>query len=155
DPLRPPPGLSDVGRHVRLPSVTAGTRLRRRDAGDAGRAGREPPHEALQPARRVPDAGGAPAPPRRVASSVARRPVVGDLAPVLLRPHRPVVRATVHGRSPWPLAEDHAMTFLRTLFLHPPSYQGFDGGAGSRYQARREVRSFWYPTWLAQPAALV
>jgi len=44
---------------------------------------------------------------------------------------------------------------MRTLFLHPPSYDGFDGGAGSRYQARREVRSFWYPTWLAQPAALV
>ncbi len=45
--------------------------------------------------------------------------------------------------------------YLRTLFLHPPSFQGFDGGAGSRYQARREIRSFWYPTWLAQPAALV
>jgi hopanoid biosynthesis associated radical SAM protein HpnJ len=45
--------------------------------------------------------------------------------------------------------------YLKTLFLHPPSYAGFDGGAGSRYQARREVRSFWYPTWLAQPAALV
>jgi hopanoid biosynthesis associated radical SAM protein HpnJ len=44
---------------------------------------------------------------------------------------------------------------LRTLFLHPPSFEGFDGGAGSRYQARREIRSFWYPTWLAQPAALV
>jgi len=44
---------------------------------------------------------------------------------------------------------------LKTLFLSPPSYDGFDGGAGSRYQARREVRSFWYPTWLAQPAALV
>jgi hopanoid biosynthesis associated radical SAM protein HpnJ len=43
----------------------------------------------------------------------------------------------------------------RTLFLHPPSWEGFDGGAGSRYQARREVRSHWYPTWLAQPAALV
>jgi len=43
----------------------------------------------------------------------------------------------------------------KTLFLNPPSYEGFDGGAGSRYQARREVRSFWYPTWLAQPAALV
>jgi hopanoid biosynthesis associated radical SAM protein HpnJ len=42
-----------------------------------------------------------------------------------------------------------------TLFLHPPSFDGFDGGAGSRYQARREIRSFWYPTWLAQPAALV
>jgi len=45
--------------------------------------------------------------------------------------------------------------YLRSLFLHPPSFNGFDGGAGSRYQARREVRSFWYPTWLAQPAALV
>ncbi len=44
---------------------------------------------------------------------------------------------------------------MRTLFLHPPSYEGFDGGAGARYQARREIRSFWYPTWLAQPAALV
>jgi hopanoid biosynthesis associated radical SAM protein HpnJ len=41
------------------------------------------------------------------------------------------------------------------LFLCPPSVAGFDGGAGSRYQARREVTSFWYPTWLAQPAALV
>ncbi len=44
---------------------------------------------------------------------------------------------------------------MRTLFLHPPSFEGFDGGAGSRYQAKREIRSFWYPTWLAQPAALV
>jgi hopanoid biosynthesis associated radical SAM protein HpnJ len=44
---------------------------------------------------------------------------------------------------------------MKTLFLHPPSFDGFDGGAGSRYQARREIRSFWYPTWLAQPAALV
>ena len=43
----------------------------------------------------------------------------------------------------------------RTLFLNPPSYAGFDGGAGARYQAKREIRSFWYPTWLAQPAALV
>lgn len=44
---------------------------------------------------------------------------------------------------------------LKTLFLQAPSFEGFDGGAGSRYQAKREVRSFWYPTWLAQPAALV
>jgi len=43
----------------------------------------------------------------------------------------------------------------RALFLSPPSFDGFDGGAGSRYQARREVTSYWYPTWLAQPAALV
>src|SRR6201988_1506743 len=44
---------------------------------------------------------------------------------------------------------------LRTLFLQAPSFDGFDGGAGSRYQAKREIRSFWYPTWLAQPAALI
>lgn len=44
---------------------------------------------------------------------------------------------------------------MRTLFLQPPTFDGFDGGAGSRYQARREIKSFWYPTWLAQPAALV
>jgi hopanoid biosynthesis associated radical SAM protein HpnJ len=44
---------------------------------------------------------------------------------------------------------------MRTLFLNPPTFEGFDGGAGARYQARREIRSYWYPTWLAQPAALV
>ena len=44
---------------------------------------------------------------------------------------------------------------MKTLFLQPPSFDGFDGGAGSRYQARREIKSFWFPTWLAQPAALV
>jgi hopanoid biosynthesis associated radical SAM protein HpnJ len=46
-------------------------------------------------------------------------------------------------------------TMMRTLFLQAPSFDGFDGGAGSRYQARREIKSFWFPTWLAQPAALV
>jgi hopanoid biosynthesis associated radical SAM protein HpnJ len=44
---------------------------------------------------------------------------------------------------------------LNTLFLQAPSFDGFDGGAGARYQMKREVRSFWYPTWLAQPAAMV
>ncbi|HEX7758968.1 MAG TPA: hopanoid biosynthesis associated radical SAM protein HpnJ [Caulobacteraceae bacterium] len=44
---------------------------------------------------------------------------------------------------------------MRTLFLQAPSFDGFDGGAGSRYQAKREIKSFWYPTWLAQPASLV
>ncbi len=48
-----------------------------------------------------------------------------------------------------------AQKALKTLFLQAPSFDGFDGGAGSRYQAKREVKSFWYPTWLAQPAALV
>ena len=44
---------------------------------------------------------------------------------------------------------------MKTLFLQPPSFDGFDGGAGSRYQAKREIKSFWFPTWLAQPAAMV
>ncbi|MDE2088725.1 MAG: hopanoid biosynthesis associated radical SAM protein HpnJ [Gammaproteobacteria bacterium] len=44
---------------------------------------------------------------------------------------------------------------MKTLFLQAPSFDGFDGGAGARYQAKREIRSFWYPTWLAQPAALI
>ncbi|MGF6724935.1 hypothetical protein P3T43_004304, partial [Paraburkholderia sp. GAS41] len=26
--------------------------------------------------------------------------------------------------------------FMKTLFLQAPSYDGFDGGAGSRYQAK-------------------
>ncbi|MFI4940826.1 MAG: hopanoid biosynthesis associated radical SAM protein HpnJ [Burkholderiales bacterium] len=44
---------------------------------------------------------------------------------------------------------------MKTIFLQAPSFDGFDGGAGSRYQAKREIKSFWYPTWLAQPAALI
>jgi hopanoid biosynthesis associated radical SAM protein HpnJ len=44
---------------------------------------------------------------------------------------------------------------METLFLNPPSFKGFDGSAGSRYQACREVRSFWYPTWLAYPAGMI
>ncbi len=43
----------------------------------------------------------------------------------------------------------------KSLFLNPPSFEGFDGGAGARYQAKREVKSNWYPTWLGQLAALV
>lgn len=44
---------------------------------------------------------------------------------------------------------------MLTLLLNPPSYKGFDGSAGSRYQACREIRSFWYPTWLAYPAGMI
>ncbi len=44
---------------------------------------------------------------------------------------------------------------MRVLFLNPPSFDDFDGGAGSRYQATREVRSFWYPTWLCYPAGML
>lgn len=44
---------------------------------------------------------------------------------------------------------------MKVLLLNPPSFDDFDGGAGSRYQATREVRSFWYPTWLAYPAGML
>lgn len=47
------------------------------------------------------------------------------------------------------------MIVKKTLFLNPPSFKGFDGGAGARYPAKREITSYWYPTWLAQPTALV
>src|ERR1700751_1925000 len=40
---------------------------------------------------------------------------------------------------------------LRTLFLQAPSFDGFDGGAGSRYPAKRENRSFWLSTLLGPP----
>jgi len=44
---------------------------------------------------------------------------------------------------------------MKPLFLNPPSYEDFDGGAGARYQASREVTSFWYPTWLCFPAGMI
>jgi hypothetical protein len=43
----------------------------------------------------------------------------------------------------------------RALYLSPPSFDGFDGGAGARYQARPEVTSYWYPTWLEDKDILV
>jgi hopanoid biosynthesis associated radical SAM protein HpnJ len=44
---------------------------------------------------------------------------------------------------------------LKTLFLNPPSFENFDGGAGSRWPATREVESYWYPVWLAYPAGML
>jgi len=44
---------------------------------------------------------------------------------------------------------------MRTLLLNPPSFENFDGGASSRWPATREIASFWYPVWLAYPAALI
>ena len=44
---------------------------------------------------------------------------------------------------------------MRTLFLNPPSFEGFDGGAGSRWPAAREIESYWYPVWLCYPAGMV
>jgi hopanoid biosynthesis associated radical SAM protein HpnJ len=44
---------------------------------------------------------------------------------------------------------------MRPLFLNAPTFEDFDGGAGARYQASREVTSFWYPTWLCFPAGMI
>lgn len=44
---------------------------------------------------------------------------------------------------------------MKTLLLNPPSFENFDGGASSRWPATREISSFWYPVWLAYPAALI
>ncbi|HSB17579.1 MAG TPA: hopanoid biosynthesis associated radical SAM protein HpnJ, partial [Bryobacteraceae bacterium] len=44
---------------------------------------------------------------------------------------------------------------MRTLFLNPPSFEGFDGGASSRWPATREIESYWYPVWLCYPAGML
>ncbi len=43
----------------------------------------------------------------------------------------------------------------KTLFLNPPSFEGFDGGAGSRWPSTREIESYWYPVWLCYPAGMI
>jgi len=66
-----------------------------------------------------------------------------------------LARTDARGRHAASLHPGITRTMMKTLFLQPLHFDGFDGGAGSRYQARREIKSFWFPTWLAQPAALV
>ncbi len=44
---------------------------------------------------------------------------------------------------------------MKTLLLNPPSFENFDAGASSRWPSTREVWSFWYPVWLAYPAAMI
>src|SRR5450432_3483613 len=44
---------------------------------------------------------------------------------------------------------------LKTIFLNPPSFKNFDGGASSRWPATREIESYWYPVWLTYPAGMI
>src|SRR5258705_3984135 len=44
---------------------------------------------------------------------------------------------------------------MKTLFLNPPSFGGYAGGASSRWPATREVESYWYPVWLTYPAGML
>src|ERR1051325_2180073 len=136
DPLRPPVELRVDDPHhaahlVALPRL-AGHRARLRAA-----------HRA---------ASGRPRPVRAVAHSAARYTHLLRLRYRAPRTQRPVAQQGIRSESGRRAARKR---MKKTLFLNPPSFEGFDGGAGSRYQARREIRSFWYPTWLAQPAAIV
>lgn len=47
------------------------------------------------------------------------------------------------------------MSVMKTLLLNPPSFEGFDGGASSRWPATREIESYWYPVWLTYPAGML
>src|ERR1700752_223868 len=44
---------------------------------------------------------------------------------------------------------------MKTVLLNPPSFENFDGGASSRWPATREIESYWYPVWLADPGGLI
>jgi hopanoid biosynthesis associated radical SAM protein HpnJ len=44
---------------------------------------------------------------------------------------------------------------MKTLFVNPPSFDTFDGGASSRWPASREIESYWYPVWLCYPAGMM
>jgi hopanoid biosynthesis associated radical SAM protein HpnJ len=44
---------------------------------------------------------------------------------------------------------------MKSHLLNPPSFENFDGGAGSRWPATREIESFWYPVWLTYPAGML
>ena len=44
---------------------------------------------------------------------------------------------------------------MKTLLLNPPSFKNFDGGAGSRWPATREIEAYWYPVWLSYPAGML
>lgn len=54
-----------------------------------------------------------------------------------------------------PSLESFMLPVMKTLLLNPPSFKNFDGGAGSRWPATREIMSFWYPVWLTYPAGML
>jgi hypothetical protein len=56
-------------------------------------------------------------------------------------PTRPVEQRLELQHSSEPLKSRNP---LKTLFLNPPSFERFDGGASSRWPATREIESYWY-----------
>ncbi|GAM10135.1 putative methyltransferase [Geobacter sp. OR-1] len=55
----------------------------------------------------------------------------------------------------FPLIVHQYRSSYETVVPESPTFEDFDGGAGARYQASREVTSFWYPTWLCYPAGMI
>ena len=47
------------------------------------------------------------------------------------------------------------LSVMKTLLLNPPSFEKFDGGAGSRWPVSREIESYWYPVWLTYAAGML
>jgi len=43
----------------------------------------------------------------------------------------------------------------KNTVFEPAFVENFDGGAGSRWPATREIESYWYPVWLAYPAGML
>src|SRR6202789_2808523 len=75
-------------------------------------------------------------------------PVLVDLSAKTQKPQRSL--------EPLPLRENPKTGKpLKTLFLNPPSFEKFDGGASSRWPATREIESYWYPVWLTFPAGML
>src|ERR1700681_3623409 len=57
--------------------------------------------------------------------------------------------------NPMPEGVPEMASVMKTLLLHPPSFEKFDGGAGSRWPATREIESYWYPVWLSYAAGML
>ena len=80
-----------------------------------------------------------------------RYPQLVDLSAKTQEPQRSL--------EPLPLSEivkaGKPLKPLKTLFLNPPSFEKFDGGASSRWPATREIESYWYPVWLTYPAGML
>ncbi len=55
----------------------------------------------------------------------------------------------------WFLREVAILHVEEDAVLNPPSFAGFDGGAGSRWPSTREIESYWYPVWLCYPAGML
>src|SRR5215510_3335288 len=69
----------------------------------------------------------------------------------LISPISPI--GPIHGAPGFFIGGEFAL--LKTLLLNPPSFEKFDGGASSRWPATREIESYWFPVWLAYPAAMI